>query len=274
MNDIQPLDLYLPEHIRTWFEQTYYQPINERATLEYLSAHSREFLVESPAALYADHGVVHMRDVATRILEVLEVVNGVLIPRRSRPELERFLKSYGLLLAYLHDIGMREFTPFARRMHPELAAQLVFSPDLDAVVDEIWSQNYGNLAWRLLMLSHDGAFRQPPETVLRELMAMCFCHSKSKVPSSLLGQPARLRALLQRVIGTDLHALHELQDSNLRLTPMHGEISASRRDDLARHYGNFEEESFAWMVESTPGARRLLQDAIDTARALRCADAL
>ncbi len=274
MNDTQPLDLYIPEHIRTLIERAYYQPINERATLEYLSAHSREFLVESPAALYSDHGVVHMRDVGVRILEVLQAVNGVLIPRRSQAELERFLKSSGLLLAYLHDIGMGEFTPFARRMHPELAAQLLFSPELDAVVDEIWSQNYGNLAWRLLMLSRDGAFRQPPETVLRELLALCFCHSKSKVPSLLLSQPAGLRALLQRVIATDLHALYEMEDLSLRLAPMHGEISPARREDLARHYVDFEAESFAWMLEDTPGARRLLQDAIDTVRALRCADAL
>ncbi len=274
MNENQPLDLYLPGHIRTWFESTYYQPINERATLEYLSAHSREFLVESPAALYADHGVVHMRDVATRILEVLEVINGVLIPRRPQADLERFLKSYGLLLAYLHDIGMREFTPFARRMHPELAAQLVFSRELDAIVDEIWSQNHGNLAWRLVLLSRDGAFHQPPEIVLRELMAFCICHSKSKVPSVLLSQPARLRSLLQAAIGTDLHVLHDEQYSSLKPAPTLGEFPPARRDDLAPYYGNFAAESFAWMLESTPGARRLLQDAIDTVRALRCADAL
>src|SRR5512135_1510635 len=159
MSENKALDVYLPESLRVWLEDTYYRPINERATLEYLAAHSREFLVESPAALYADHGVVHMRDVATRILEVLDVINGVLIPRRPEHDLERFLKSYGLLLAYLHDIGMREFTPFARRMHPERAAQLVFSPELEAVVDEIWSQNHGNLAWRLLLLSRDDQLR-------------------------------------------------------------------------------------------------------------------
>jgi len=275
MSDNHLLDIYLPEHVRTWFEQMYYQPINERATLEYLSAHSREFLVESPAALYADHGIVHMRDVAARMLEVLDVVNGVLIARRTDQELERFLKSYGLLLVYLHDIGIKEFTPFARRMHPELAAQLVFSPEFDELVNEVWSENYGNLAWRLLLLSRDGQFRQPPETVLRELMALCFCHSKSKVPSQLLSQPARLRSLMQRVIGTDLHALYELDDSSLKRAPMHGEVSPSRGADLDRYYyGNFEAESFSWMLENTPGAMRLVQDAIDTVRALRCADAL
>src|SRR5512135_825681 len=191
MSENKALDVYLPESLRVWLEDTYYRPINERATLEYLAAHSREFLVESPAALYADHGVVHMRDVATRILEVLDVINGVLIPRRPVQDLESFLKSYGLLLAYLHDIGMREFTPFARRMHPELAAQLVFSSQFDSLVDQIWSENYGNLAWRLLTLSRHDELKQPPEIVLRELMALCVCHSKSKVPSALLNEPAQ-----------------------------------------------------------------------------------
>src|SRR5512135_2147069 len=175
MSENKALDVYLPESLRVWLEDTYYRPINQRATVEYLSAHSREFLVESPAALYADHGVVHVRDVAARILEVLDVANGVLIPRRSEHELNTFMKGYGVLLAYLHDIGMREFTPFARRMHAELASQLVFSAEFDAVVEEIWSGNHGNLAWRLLALARSGDLQQPPEMVLRELMALCVC---------------------------------------------------------------------------------------------------
>src|SRR5512135_698411 len=183
MSENKALDVYLPESLRVWLEDTYYRPINQRATLEYLSAHSREFLVESPAALYSDHGVVHVRDVAERIVEVLDVINGVLIPRRSSHDLNMFMKSYGVLLAYLHDTAMRDFTPFARSMHPELATQFIFSADFDAVVGEIWSENHGNLAWRLLNLSREGGLVQPPEIVLRELMALCVCHSKSKVPT-------------------------------------------------------------------------------------------
>src|SRR5512142_334313 len=193
MNVNHALDVYLPEAVRLWFEETYYRPINQRATMEYLSAHSREFLVESPAALYSDHGIVHARDVAQRILEVLDVINGVLIPRRSAHDLDMFMKSYGVLLAYLHDIGMRDFTPFARFMHPELATQWIFSADFDAIVEHIWSENTGNLAWRLLTLARDGELDQPPEQVLRELMALCVCHSKSKVPTSLLNRPEALR---------------------------------------------------------------------------------
>lgn len=274
MNDNNPLDVYLPERIRAWLEETYYKPINQRATLEYLSAHSREFLVESPAALYSDHGIVHVRDVAARILEVLDVINGVLIPRRSQRDLNMFMKSYGVLLAYLHDIGMREFTPFARSMHPELASQFVFSSDFDAIVDEIWSENYGNLAWRLLTLSRNHELVQPPEIVLRELMALCVCHSKSKVPASLLNQPAQLRSILQRSVGMDLQALHELQDGNAEFAGTPASMGTGRRLELGRYYADFERESFCWMLSDDPGVMRLLQDALDTVRALRCADAL
>lgn len=274
MSESNILDVYLPEKLRARLEETYYLPINQRATLEYLAGHSREFLVESPAALYADHGVVHVRDVAARILEVLDEVNGVLIPRRSERDVEKFLKSYGVLLALLHDIGMKEFTPFARAMHPELASQLIFSPEFDGIVDEIWSENYGNLAWRLLNLARTQDLEQPPEMVLRELMAMCVCHSKSKVPSILLSQPAELRGVMQRSVGVDLHTLHSIQKQKTPPGELSGLISAERREHLQRYYANFESESFCWMISEAPGARRLLQDVVDTVRALRCADAL
>jgi hypothetical protein len=268
------LDVYLPESVRLWFEETYYKPINERATMEYLSAHSREFLVESPAALYSDHGIVHVRDVATRTPEILDIINGVLIPRRPVRDLNMFMKSYGVLLAYLHDIGMRDFTPFARFMHPELATQWIFSSDFDAMVDRIWSENLGNLAWRLLTLARRSELDQPPEIVLRELMAMCVCHSKSKVPTELLSRPARLRVALQRSVGMDLRALHDLQKQNGNGREMQLSLGPERGAALADYYLDFEKESFRWIISDSPGAMRLLQDAVDTVRALRCADAL
>ncbi len=274
MNEKHPLDVYLPQAIRLWVEDTFYRPINDRATLEYLSAHNPKFLVESPAALYSDHGIVHVRDVATRIIEVLDVINGVLIPRRSARDLNMFMKSYGVLLAYLHDIGMREFTPFARYMHPELASQFIFSADFDDIVDEIWSENYGNLAWRLLTLAREGELAQSPEIVLRELMALCVCHSKSKVPAALLSQPARLRPVLQRSIGMDLQALYNIQKRGVEPGEARLPIGADRRVALERYYADFEAESFHWLLAGTPGTLRLFQDASDTLRALRCADAL
>ncbi|MGE5072891.1 MAG: hypothetical protein ACM3MF_05625, partial [Anaerolineae bacterium] len=129
-------------------------------------------------------------------------------------------------------------------------------------------------AWRLLTLSRKDELQQPPELVLRELMALCVCHSKSKVPAALFSQPDRLRALLQRAIATDLHVLHNEQAARADPVDASRQVSESRSGDLGRFYADFAADSFGWMVGSTPGVRRLLHDAIDTVRALRCADAL
>ena len=56
-------------------------------------------------ALYADHGVVHARDVARQLLQVLDIADGRLIPART-PDRLGWMKAYGVLLACLHDIGM------------------------------------------------------------------------------------------------------------------------------------------------------------------------
>ena len=43
---------------------------------------------------------------------------------------------------------------------------------------------------------------------------------------------------------------------------------------LLRHYHRFDEEAFQWLVSPHPAMQELVQDVIDTLRALRCADAL
>jgi metal-dependent HD superfamily phosphatase/phosphodiesterase len=83
-------------------------------------------------SLYSDHGVVHMRDVARQTLQVLQTVNGILIPRRSAQQMEGFL--YGVALAYLHDIGMSDLSRFGQVIHPEFAAQSIFDGSLVDVV--------------------------------------------------------------------------------------------------------------------------------------------
>jgi metal-dependent HD superfamily phosphatase/phosphodiesterase len=103
-------------------------------------------------AFYSDHGVVHVRDVAKQILRVLQVINGVLIPQRSAQQMESFLYGYGVALAYLHDIGMSDLSPFGRAMHPEFAAQSVFDDPLDDVVQTMWDDNCSNIAWQLAQL--------------------------------------------------------------------------------------------------------------------------
>jgi hypothetical protein len=69
-----------------------------------------------------------------------------------------------------------------------------------------------------------------------EMIAMALCHSKRKVPVALLNDPPRLQALMRDAVG---------------------------------HSG-----SFGWLTASDPATRALVEDVIDSLRALRAADAL
>lgn len=158
-----PADRYLSASVRESLEQAYYARVNEQARLENLAPDPEFWAATSKhPALFSDHGVIHVRDVARRMLRVLETINGVLIPARSPLELEAFMFGYGVALAYLHDIGMSRLSAFGRFMHPEFAAQSVFDGSLDAVVAAIWDDNCGNIAWRLTKLTGAGVIRRDP----------------------------------------------------------------------------------------------------------------
>ena len=110
-------------------------------------------------------------------------------------------------MAYIHDIGMIDFSAFGRAMHPEFAAQSLFSAEMDDIVAIIWGENCANLAWRLVQLAAEGVLIQPPQTVLRELLALAVGHSKAKVPVELLNDRPALRRRLVEILATDLHTL-------------------------------------------------------------------
>ena len=128
------------------------------------------------------------RDIANQVLDVLATCHGVLIPRRD-PQRFALMQGYGVLLAYFHDIGMVDFSVFGRSMHPEFAAQAVFDPLLDDLIDAIWRENSGGLAWHLLLLSDEGLLTQEPKMVLREMLSLSICHSKTKIPVAMLNDP-------------------------------------------------------------------------------------
>ena len=71
--------------------------------------------------------------------------------------------------AYFHDIGMVDFSAFGRAMHPEFAAQALFDPALEDLIEAIWLENSGGLAWHLFALVQSGELGQDPRQVLREL---------------------------------------------------------------------------------------------------------
>ena len=189
----QHLSAYLSSRIRKRIERDYYQRVSDQAHLDEVA--TNPVFLANPlqhVALYSDHGPVHARDVATQITAVLESVNGVAIPFRDSMRLE-FMKGYGVLLAYAHDIGMKDFTAFGRAMHPEYAAQEVFTDGWDDIIDAAWNDNSGNVGWRLVMLGD--ALRRDPKLVLRELLSLAVGHSKSKVPIVILNDPQAVAAL-------------------------------------------------------------------------------
>ncbi len=267
-----PISRYLPDALRAFIEQEYYAQVNAQAHLERF-ARSPEFLAR-PAdhlALYSDHGVVHVSDVAHQILRVLDTIHGVLIAPRDSARRE-FMRGYGVICAYLHDMGMRDFSPYGRAMHSQFAMHEVFQSHFARWLALLWDENWGNLAWRLDRLSDMGALLQEPKRVLREMLSLSVCHSKSTVPGEVLSNPPALRALMQRILGTSLpHLYRQKHPAPPDAPPPDG---PAQNETARAQYANFDAEAFAWLVSDHADVRCLVADVTDTLRALRCADAL
>jgi hypothetical protein len=259
VNSIDELDAYLCADVRREIEQRYYARVNSGARLEQL-IHDPEFLRDPirHAALWPDHGVVHVRDVAQQVLRVLDVAHGVLVPSRSH-ERFHFMKAYGVLLAYLHDIGMFDFSQVGRAMHPEYAAQAVLGGEFDDIITTIQAQDCGGVLRHLANLAQRDAIQTSLVTTMRELLAMAMCHSKTKVPVELLNAPRDLRARMQHTLTKSLQELYFEQRSDHPHLPIHNDPS-----DI----------SFSWLVSENPALRELANDVIDTLRAVRAADSL
>ncbi len=116
------LDPWVSATIRDEIERRFYAKINEQADLVRL-VNDPEFMAapDQHVGLFSDHGVVHARDIANQVLDVLASCHGVLIPRRD-PQRFALMQGYAVLLAYFHDVGMIDFSVFGRSMHPEFAA--------------------------------------------------------------------------------------------------------------------------------------------------------
>ena len=121
MSALDILDQYVSPEIRSLIEQRYYAKINAQARLDYF-INDPEFLrnPDEHVALYPDHGVAHVRDVARQILRVLDNVHGVLIPARSASRFQ-FMRALAVMVSYAHDIGMMDYSRFGRAMHAEFA---------------------------------------------------------------------------------------------------------------------------------------------------------
>lgn len=286
--DQRSLDLHLPARIRELIEQNYYSRVNSSLTLEEV-ARDPSFLEDplSHLALYTDHGVIHMRDVAHRIVDLIGNVSRLNISERTPVRLQ-FMKSYGCLIAYVHDIGMTDQNPFGRTVHAEFGAHEAYGAAFDEIVDLLWTDNVGNLAWRVLRLTSAGVFEGPPQRILRELVSLGYAHSKSAVPVAKLNDTKALREAMLYVLSHPLEALYH--EKHLKKSRTEGErtrlqallqrstsptaLEEHRTTLLSRHYTDFEGTAFAWLEANAPEGVEFVVDVVDTIRCLRCADAL
>ena len=197
------VDELLPPPLRELLEERLWRPIERAAVLESL-VHDPSFLADpvNHPALFSDHGVVHVRDVAAGVVSLADAVNGVLLPGRP-PERQSFIAGYAVLITYLHDIGMDDQTRTGRRLHALRAAHVAFGHDLDGVVEGLLSSR-GPVARRLVEVQAEAPFACEIDVVLRELLSMSFAHSKSLAPAPILEDRTQLRRLAQRIVLTDL----------------------------------------------------------------------
>src|SRR5215212_3780544 len=92
------LDEYLPPALRADLEHRLWRPIEAQAKLESLIGDPSFFADPGRhPAIFADHGVVHVRDVATGVVNLVETVDGVLLAARP-PTRRTFLATYGVAL--------------------------------------------------------------------------------------------------------------------------------------------------------------------------------
>lgn len=247
-------------------EERFWRPIEHGAVLESL-AHDPAFLADpvNHPALFSDHGVVHVRDVAAGVLWLADTVNGLLLPGRP-PERQSFLAGYAVLITYLHDIGMHDQTRTGRRLHALRAAHAAYGHDFDVVVEGLLSSG-GPVARRLADVEAVAPFACPVDVVLRELLSMSFAHSKSVVPAPMLDDPRRLRRLAQRIVLTDL-------TTHRAAGVLPGPDESPELSANTDRYDRAEQQSFAWLASRDPAHRGLVDDVVDAIRILRAADAL
>jgi hypothetical protein len=265
-----PLDAHLPAALRAQLEQRYWAPIGDAAALErFITDPALYVAPDRHPALFADHGVVHVRDIAASAAALAGRLHGTLLPPRP-PAAQRFVQGLAVLLAYVHDIGMVEPTAAGRKVHPQFAAQTVLGAGFDDLADALWQADAGGLRTRLLALHSTTPPAVPLPQCAREVLAMALCHSKSAVPAAWLDDRPRLRQLMLRACFTDLAAQHH---GRLAEQAAAGRDRSAPAAPLVR-YADADAQAFAWLVAPQPAAQAFVDEVIDAVRLLRAADAL
>lgn len=270
------LDQRISPPVRHYIEKNYYQKINELSRFEQLQSELTRLTRDSDiVGLFPDHGVIHMRDVARRVPALLDQVHGRLIPKRAADRLD-WMKSVGVFLACLHDIGMIDVTEFGRKMHPEFAVHVLFSTSFNHAISLFMADDRGAILSRLKGLQKTTPFFTDTFLAFREILSLAMAHSKSKVPVDLLNDPLRLRQLYIFILTHDLATLNALSPSpapvsagDLRLK--NGELD---RSVLGSYQPDLSTAGFLWLTADHPAVVAFREDVIDTLRVVRAADAL
>jgi hypothetical protein len=261
-------DRYLPGAVRSILEERFLQGVEEASTLEAASGDSG--FISAPdehPALFADHGIVHARDVATGVLELEPIANGCLLPARPDDRRE-FVTALAVLLAFLHDVGMSDPAPEGRRIHAVHAAQISFSGAMDDVL-ALLDEEGSAIHRRIEEVNAASPFLVEPSLVLRELAALAVLHSKSTVPGAVVGDLSRLRQVLQRAVLVDLEE-HRRAPGAL----VAGDELPDALGSNARRYDDPVRDAFAWLDSEEAAQQAFADDAVDAARLVRASDAL
>jgi hypothetical protein len=261
------LDRYVPGAVRAILEERFLQGVEDASTLEAVFADGA--FASAPdrhPALFADHGIVHARDVAAGVLELETIANGCLLPARPDDRRE-FVTALAVLLAYLHDSGMSDPAPEGRRIHAVHAAQIPFSGAMDDVL-ALLGQGDSAIHRRLEAVNAESPFLVEPDVVLRELAALALLHSKSTVPASVVGDFSELRRVLQHAV------LLDLEEFRRAPRPLTDDALPRHLGPNTRWYGDPARDAFGWLDAEDEAQRAFADDAVDAARLVRASDAL
>jgi hypothetical protein len=271
------------------FVQKYRNRVFEISSMKYMRADKEtlEILLGEghlPPQLFADHGVGHLKNIASEMKRILVKANpkGILFPTKKEKNL-KFMVEFGHYLAEFHDIGMQDMSRVGRIMHPYFASKIVFSNEFDSVVKSIAKDPSSQIMKRLKELNSNGVLgktydEKGLENIIRELISFSATHDK-RVP---LEEMDRLKIDIKEIIisryddllrknidpprplkASEMRSLDNIRDQNTQ-------IQAGVRS----LYQDFDKEAFAWMDTSNNEIAALFDDIYDTLNSLRVADSL
>lgn len=294
---------YIPKFICDMITTRYYAKIPHEVDFDHI-IHNEDF-IKMPVKhvfLFGDHGYHHVMNVAEQIPAILNSIKGIYIPQRKQNRFD-FMERYGVVLGFLHDIGMSDVSLFGRQMHGEFVAKEVFLPGFKKIFSAMWEENVGNIPWTLLYMHHLGWLKQEPEIVFREMLSLAVCHRKQLVPVSVLNDPLKLQQKMQYFIkhtlkyqflvkeverlSADLEKAKRKETAEIakiqeKLTKVQEQLAALPQQEiedtviipeLQGLYANFATDAFAWLQSNNTWVQELVDDVIDTLRAIRCSDA-